>query len=262
MQEAFVAAYFDLAKLEAPEAFPGWLRGIVRHQCHRIVRWRRLTLLPLESASAVPSDVGLPEEHLEQRQARAEVLAALDALPQELREVVTLFYLQEHSQREVAAFLGVPASTVNNRLAVARQRLKRGMLPMAAEILKANTLPDDFAARIGRLIQVRGPLVEAQFDPANLPDLLSALTVTDDARRVDVTVEVAQRREDGVVCCVAVTPIRDLRPVAGGRRRGHLARGGPARLDLAPAVSPGVRGARLVAAGVAIGGSLRARPRP
>jgi len=73
---------------------------------------------------------------------------------------------------------------------------------------------------------VRGPLVEAQFDPANLPDLLSALTVTDDARRVDVTVEVAQRREDGVVCCVAVTPIRDLRPVAGGRRRGHLARGG------------------------------------
>src|SRR5438045_4221876 len=53
-QEAFIAAYRHLATLEAPESFPGWLRGIVRHCCHRILRKQHFLELPLEYAAELP----------------------------------------------------------------------------------------------------------------------------------------------------------------------------------------------------------------
>jgi len=39
-QEAFVAAYFGLPGLRDQAKFAPWLRGIVRHQCHRFLRRR------------------------------------------------------------------------------------------------------------------------------------------------------------------------------------------------------------------------------
>ena len=56
VQEAFVAAWFGLRTLADPAAFPGWFRGIVRHQAHRILRQRRQTSLPLEAALTVPAN--------------------------------------------------------------------------------------------------------------------------------------------------------------------------------------------------------------
>jgi F0F1-type ATP synthase beta subunit len=81
------------------------------------------------------------------------------------------------------------------------------MLTMVTETLHANALPDDFARRIGRLIEVRGEVVEALFDPASLPDLLSEIAVSDEAGRRAVTVQVVQRPGGGIVRGVAVTPV-------------------------------------------------------
>jgi RNA polymerase sigma factor (sigma-70 family) len=210
-QEAFIAAYFHLGALQDPEAFPGWLRGIVRHRCHRILRKRHFQELPLEHAAALPAEGGEPERTLEQDETRDAVLAAVAALPQAQREVITLYYIQEHSQREVAAFLGLPVSTVNNRLHAARARLKRRMVAMARETFKENALPEEFAEQIGKIVQIKGPVIEAQFAPDELPEIFSALTITDESRGVAVTVEVAQRLANGLVRCIATSPIQGLR---------------------------------------------------
>src|SRR5947209_7871682 len=37
-QEAFLTAYCSLAQLRSPEAFPGWLRRIVRTRCRHLRR--------------------------------------------------------------------------------------------------------------------------------------------------------------------------------------------------------------------------------
>src|SRR5689334_6617300 len=52
-QEAFLTAYYNLHQLRTTEAFPGWLRGIVRHHCQHIRRTRRVVWLPLEQAEVV-----------------------------------------------------------------------------------------------------------------------------------------------------------------------------------------------------------------
>jgi len=46
VQEAFVAAWAGLPGLADPAAFPGWLRGIVRHQAFRMLRRRQLRTAP------------------------------------------------------------------------------------------------------------------------------------------------------------------------------------------------------------------------
>src|SRR5262249_46896960 len=141
VQEAFLAAYFGLGQLAEPAAFPGWLRCIVRHQCPRILRKHPFELVPLEHAAEIAADTGEAERHLEQQEARAAVLAADHWLARAQREVVTLYYLQEYSQRDVAGFLGLPVSTVNNRLHAARQRLKRRMLQRCARAARSWTGP-------------------------------------------------------------------------------------------------------------------------
>ena len=47
----------------------------------------------------------------------------------------TLFYIGEYSQREIGEFLGVPVSTVKNRLFTARNRLRERMMEMVRDNL-------------------------------------------------------------------------------------------------------------------------------
>src|SRR5256885_12990482 len=205
VQEAFVAAWSALPTLTEPAAFPGWLRGIVRHHAFRLLRRKRLKSVPLMEAEALPDEEPLPDHILEQRRQAAAALAAISELPDKLREPATLFFVHECSHQDVATFLGLSVVTVNNRLHAARTHLKQRMLAMVTDTLHANALPDDFANRIGRLIETRGDMVEALFDPAALPDLMTELTVSDEARKSGLTVHVIQRPGGGIVRGLAVS---------------------------------------------------------
>jgi F-type H+-transporting ATPase subunit beta len=99
---------------------------------------------------------------------------------------------------------------VNNRLHAARSKLKERMLTMVTETLHSRALPDDFANRIGRLLEARGGIVEALFDPNAPPDILAEIVVSDEARRRPVSVQVVQRPGAGIVRGVAISPIADL----------------------------------------------------
>ena len=222
VQESFVAAWVSLPTLAEPAAFPGWLRGIVRHCAYRVLRRRQLEAVPLTAADDVAADDSGPDRRLEGRQRVANILGAIAALPAPLREVVSLFYVHECSQQDIATFLDLPLTTVNNRLHAARVQLKRRMLTMVSDTLKAHQLGDDFAARIGRIVRARGAVVEARFDPTSLPDVLTELTVSDEGRRRAVTVQVVQLLENGVVRGVVTSPVEDLPPgatvMSSGRR--------------------------------------------
>lgn len=226
VQEAFVAAWTALPTLAEPAAFPGWLRGIVRHHAFRVLRRKQLHAVPLAEAENVPSDDPPADHILEQRRQAAAALAAISELPDALREPAALFFIHECSHQDIAAFLGLSAVTVNNRLHAARSHLKQRMLTMVTNTLHSQGLPDDFANRIGRLIETRGDMVEALFDPASLPDLMTELAVSDEARKRSVTIQVMQRSGGGIVRGVATAPIESLprgATVLSSRRRPRTA---------------------------------------
>src|SRR5439155_7277788 len=109
----------------------------------------------------------------------------------------------------------LPVTTVNNRLHAVRVRLKRGlgssaagphlerrMVAMMKDTLRDRPLPEDFPARIGRIVSAEGSVVVARFEPAGPPELFSTLIAADEAGRA-VTVEVVQHLPDGRVRAVA-----------------------------------------------------------
>jgi len=141
-QEAFIVAFERLGQLREPEAFAGWFRRIVWSECGRATRRRSVLSLGLEAAADVPTDTPGPDQIVEQADMNERVLHAIRELPPPEREVTTLFYINEHSQNNIADFLGVPVSTVKNRLRAARDRLKERMLNMVKDTLRQHA-PDE-----------------------------------------------------------------------------------------------------------------------
>lgn len=62
---------------------------------------------------------------------RSEIAAAIDALPEDYREVIVLREIEGLSYAGIAAVLGCPRGTVMSRLARARHRLRRFLLRLA-----------------------------------------------------------------------------------------------------------------------------------
>lgn len=116
VQEAFaraVAAGERFRRVENPEA---WLRTVALNVVRR--RWRRATMFRLLSPKiATPSDVpGISEDHVA-------LIEALRAVPFQLREALTLFYLADMSVEQIASTLGVADGTVKSRLSRGRAAL-------------------------------------------------------------------------------------------------------------------------------------------
>lgn len=199
VQEAFFAAWAGLPTLAEPTAFPGWLRAIVRHHAFRVLRRKEVSAGSLTEADSVASEEPGQERQVESGQRASAALAAIAALPDALREPATLFFVHDCSHQDIATFLNLPLATVNNRLHAARAQLKQRMLTMVTNTLREHQLPDDFANRIGRLIEARGNVVDVLFDPAATPDILAELTVSDEAHRRGVKIQVAQRPAPGLV---------------------------------------------------------------
>lgn len=98
----------------SPQTFRGWLTRIVINECHNIQR-RRMRVFPV---GEMPEGEQAPQEN-------ERLAEAIDALPERLRTPLLMRYMEDYSEREIAAALGVPATTVKNRLFRARKALKK-----------------------------------------------------------------------------------------------------------------------------------------
>ena len=105
-------------------------------------------IVSCEKASvAIWTPTPTPQARLEASELRQRVLDAIGRLSKTQRETVTLYYISEYSQAEVASILGVPVGTIKRRLHDARERLKEGLLDMVEEVLKDSGPDSALAAR-------------------------------------------------------------------------------------------------------------------
>lgn len=238
-QEAFAEAFATLERLREPLAWPAWLRSIVRHRCLRRLRRRDLQLVPLsdEVAALVPDLAGASRERFLEQWAHAGRLIA--ALPPLERDVSVLFYLKQCSQQEIATFLELPLSTVNNRLHQARERL----VHFGESHVTIDTTPLDpgsaRSSRIGTIIKVNGPVIDVRFDGDVAPELFAPLAIAGPSGKPEERMLIARAREGGVVSCLATTEDRGLQVGAAVLNTGPLP-GSLAPGSRLPAVPQGV----------------------
>ena len=175
VQETFVIAHAKLGNLKDPEAFSFWLRGIALNCCRRVMRQNTSNWVSLDQYHELETGDESPEVQTAQSDSDTHIRAAIAELPPELRDVITLYYLEERSQKEVAAFLGISVTKVNNILHASRQNLKGALSDMAKEELGRNKLNDDFAEELGKITKVEGALVDVDIGGGDMPQLLDLL---------------------------------------------------------------------------------------
>jgi RNA polymerase sigma-70 factor (ECF subfamily) len=129
-QETFLLAFKALPQLQHPAKFPGWLHAIARH------RARRVALQEGRSRPAEPSELDAlllthsreltvhPAEALERRDAQEGLRRAVAQLPAPFQTVLRLYYFEEWSVAQIAAFLSLTANTVKWRLHQGRHLLR------------------------------------------------------------------------------------------------------------------------------------------
>ena len=128
-QETLLRGFRDLVTLKSPEKFGAWLRGIAHYVCldwlkskqQSQVRFTRLAGGDpdglLDSGDDVAAAVDLADEV-------NWLMAEIDLLSDNHREVLMLFYYGEMSYRDMAELLGVSVATINARLSEARELLR------------------------------------------------------------------------------------------------------------------------------------------
>jgi RNA polymerase sigma-70 factor (ECF subfamily) len=108
-----------------------WFLSIVRNCCLATVAARQQGDISLDvddTALDLPAcETDGPEEQLHLAQSAALVIAELERLPREYREVLVLREIEDCSYREIAEVLGVPIGTVMSRLARARQSMRKSL---------------------------------------------------------------------------------------------------------------------------------------
>ena len=112
ISETIARAWQKLVTLREERYFDTWLTRILIRECINIQR-RQKRVMPMEK---LPETADAGENDA--------LCAALDELPQKLRTVVVLHYMEGYAVDEIARILRTPRGTVCSRLKTARERLR------------------------------------------------------------------------------------------------------------------------------------------
>jgi RNA polymerase sigma-70 factor (ECF subfamily) len=132
-QDGLVKAWRALGRFRAGEPMRPWLLQIVaneaRNRRRSSGRREHLALRVLATSTSSGEAAPSPEEATLDADERARLLAALEQLPGEAREVLACRYLLQLSEEETAAVLDVARGTVKSRSARALERLRETYEP-------------------------------------------------------------------------------------------------------------------------------------
>ncbi len=191
-QDAFLQAYKKLSTLKNPDQFAGWLYVIANRLCidwmrkQKLIQQRKPAMQSLENTPVEEVEESSYTQHvLEQRVTErteyrhALVQRLLEKLPENERMVVTLYYLDEMSTKEIGKYLGVPVNTIASRLHRARKRLQTDRELLAQEFFGHSQLSDNLKENIMNQLERLRSMFDAfieqvKSDPASRADILKA----------------------------------------------------------------------------------------
>jgi len=126
VQEAYLRAFRSFAGFRGSNG-RAWLLTIVRNTSYTLLKKNRasdLTTTFDEEIHASGDQSASPATILEHAEDADLIREAMDELPAEFREILTLRHQEDLSYKEIGEILGIPVGTVMSRLARARGKLK------------------------------------------------------------------------------------------------------------------------------------------
>ncbi|MCH8290630.1 sigma-70 family RNA polymerase sigma factor [Candidatus Poribacteria bacterium] len=153
-QEAFLRAYQKLSTFRRTERFLPWLYAITSNLCTNFLR--RQSRSPerdfIEDIDEEVLDKPSISAHQDELRLQA-IHDALSELPEIYRQVLSLHYLGGMKSREIAVFLRTSKNTIDQRLFVARKKLKEEMIDMMSITFEEMRLQPSFTFRLVEAIK-------------------------------------------------------------------------------------------------------------
>ena len=141
-QEAFIAAYRNLANFRGEAKVSSWLHRIAVNQClttKRRKKTRAEDFLDGEDGAVERTFVASPHLSPAKTTEKAErmnlVRQAVGALPSDLRQVIVMKEFEEMTFQEISETLELPLSTVKSRLYTALKQLKMRLERTPVEVI-------------------------------------------------------------------------------------------------------------------------------
>lgn len=138
-QDTFIRAYRAIGNFRGDAQFSTWLHRIAVNTAknHLVAHGRRPPGEDIDVEDAEQFESGLrlrdndtPEREMMRQQLEHAVLAAVEALPPELREAITLREIEGMSYDDIAERMGCPIGTVRSRIFRAREAIDARMRPL------------------------------------------------------------------------------------------------------------------------------------
>jgi len=139
-QETFIKAYRALPQFRGDAAFYTWLYRIAVNTAKNFLVARGKAMRTVSEQAVndddepddrlVAQDIGTPESELLSKQVAIAVNEAVDSLPEELRQAITLREMEGMSYEEIAEYMACPIGTVRSRIFRAREAIASKLRPI------------------------------------------------------------------------------------------------------------------------------------
>ena len=206
MQDTFLRAYRKLPTLKNPDQFVGWLHVIANRLCIDWMRSQKSMMQSLEDTPVEEVEASSYTHHiLEQRMTeRTEhyhelVKRLLEKLPEKERAVVTLYYLDEMSTREIGRFMGVSVNTITSQLHRARKRLQTDP-EFFGHLQLSDNLKENVMSQLEEIQSTFDSFMEkVKSDPASRSNILTeACNEIEAALKAEITPELVHLAVDEI----------------------------------------------------------------
>jgi len=131
VQNTFLQVYLKIGKLSNTKAFEAWLYKITVTQCSSLTRKiNKLNVVSMDEGLTeldmpMSKTFDMPENKAIQKDIQRIIMVSIYSLPVKHRTVLTLFYYNNMSIREIADILSCSEGTVKSRLFYSKQELKK-----------------------------------------------------------------------------------------------------------------------------------------
>jgi RNA polymerase sigma-70 factor (ECF subfamily) len=134
VQEIFLQVHLNIHKLKDIGSFEAWLYKITLNVCYsKIKKIKRLNLLFLEDGieefmDKEEADFDIPDEIILRKELQSLIMECVYTLPIKHRTVLTLYYFNDFSIKQIAEIAEANDGTIKSRLFYGKKLLKEKLL--------------------------------------------------------------------------------------------------------------------------------------
>ena len=121
MQDAIMYAYINIKKLKEVEKFNAWIVKILINSCNKIYNQKKINIL---SYSEFDENKFKYESDFIDLENNMNFFNIIDFLDLQEKTLITMYYLDEYTTKEISEILDINESTLRSKLSSIRNKIK------------------------------------------------------------------------------------------------------------------------------------------